>query len=342
VAVRFREVEVEARDGVPDGLVDEIVALLRAGGAGPPDNVPKVVRAMGPHAAGPPELSPVSVPSGATVADVVRAAVTRSVLQLLAHDPAVRLDDGPEAIHQARVATRRLRSDLRTFADVVDPEWADGLRKELRAVADDLGAVRDADVRLQRLERHVARLPAEDRGPAGALLQRQQDERTAARARLLELLDSSGYAELLDRLVEGARVPQLLAVGGRPAVEVLPALVRRTWKGLRKATRGDDLHGVRIAAKRSRYAAEVATLVVGKPAARYAAAMADVQDVLGAWNDAVVSEAWLRSAAAGSSPSVAFVAGQLVARERREAASREQAWPKTWKRASRGNLRTWL
>src|SRR5215218_8085854 len=144
VAVRFREVEAEAAPDAPDDLLPEVVARLRAAGAGPPDPTSKVRRALGPLAAGPPELAPVELGSDPSAGDVVRAAITSSVLRLLEHDIGVRLGDDAEDVHQARVATRRLRSDLRTYGHLLDREWAAGLREALKGVADALGAVRDA------------------------------------------------------------------------------------------------------------------------------------------------------------------------------------------------------
>ena len=73
--------------------------------------------------------------------------------RLLAHDPVVRLDAGEVGVHQARVSIRRLRSDLKTFAPLVDAAWADALRTDLKVVADALGRVRDADVLGVRLEK---------------------------------------------------------------------------------------------------------------------------------------------------------------------------------------------
>ena len=64
----------------------------------------------------------------------------------------------PEVVHQARVATRRLRSDLRTFEHFVDHEWAAELRAELRWLGAELGAVRDVEVLRDRLRADVAQL----------------------------------------------------------------------------------------------------------------------------------------------------------------------------------------
>src|SRR5205823_7719639 len=96
------------------------------------------------------EVAPPKPPDDATAGDVVQLAVATSVAKLLRHDPGVRLGEDPEDLHQARVATRRLRSDLRTFRAVVDRTWGDGLRVQLKTVGDLYGAVRDTDVMIER------------------------------------------------------------------------------------------------------------------------------------------------------------------------------------------------
>ena len=47
-----------------------------------------------------------------SVAELVCFAIASGTVRLIEHDPEVRLGSDPEAVHQARVATRRLRSDL--------------------------------------------------------------------------------------------------------------------------------------------------------------------------------------------------------------------------------------
>src|SRR5439155_12843054 len=106
LAARFRELEVEALNGASDQLVDRVVEVLRAAGAGEPDPTPKYVRAVGPRATEPPEVTVGDLPSGATAGSVLRHALASSVIRLLGHDPIVRLDADPEGVHQARVATR--------------------------------------------------------------------------------------------------------------------------------------------------------------------------------------------------------------------------------------------
>ena len=159
IAARFRELEVEVLDENHDDLVGALVARLRESGAGPPDPTPKVVRALGPRASHPQELSVVELGADATAAEVVRNAIAASVERLIRHDPVVRLDTDVEGVHQARVATRRLRSDLRTFRPLLDQEWATALRDELGWLAESLGAVRDGDVLLERFRKRAESLP---------------------------------------------------------------------------------------------------------------------------------------------------------------------------------------
>jgi CHAD domain-containing protein len=349
VAARFREVEVEVDRRAPKGLLDELLGRLESAGAGTPDPTPKVYRALGARAAGPPEVTEQDLEDDPTAGAVLRAAIARSVIRVLRHDPGVRLGDDPEDVHQARVGTRRLRSDLRTFRPLLAEEWAEPLRDELKWFAALLGGVRDADVLTERLRRQAAGLPEIDAAGFAPVLRRLADEREVARLALLEAMGSDRYVALLDRLVAAAQSPELLPDAADPAAKVLPGLAARPWRQLRKAARGlsgdasdEDLHQVRIRAKRARYAAEAVAPAVGKDATRLAKAIAGVQEVLGDHHDAAVAEAWLRDAADGADANQALALGELVAAERAEAASCREAWRKAWKKADRKKLRAWL
>lgn len=349
VAARFREVEVEVDPRAPRGLLEGVVARLRAAGAGAPDPTPKVVRALGARALGPPEIVVGKLGDDPTAGEVVRNAIAGSVVRVLRHDAGVRLGDDPEDVHQARVGTRRLRSDLRTFAALVDEDWSGPLREELRWLAAALGEVRDADVLLERLRHQAAELPDVDVGGFAPVLRRLSDEREAAGARLAEVMASDRYVGLLDRLVAAATSPALVPAADKPAGDVLPALVAKPLDKLRKAANGlsskpadEALHEVRILAKRARYAAEAAAPAVGKPAKRLAEAVAGVQGVLGDHQDAVVAEGWLRKAAVDADVAQALALGELIGAERARAQHHRDEWPAAWKKANRKKLRTWL
>jgi CHAD domain-containing protein len=146
-----------------------------------------------------------------------------------------------------------------------------------------------------------------------------------------------------------AQVPPLVADWARPARDVLPGLVAPTWKHLQRSVEGlsepvrpDELHQVRIRAKRCRYAAEAVAPAVGKEASRLASAVAGVQSVLGDHHDAYVADAWLREAIGDLDAAQVLAAGELVSLQMLEAARLEQEWPKAWKKASAKKLRKWL
>jgi CHAD domain-containing protein len=98
----------------------------------------------------------------------------------------------------------------------------------------------------------------------------------------------------------------------------------------------EELHAVRIRAKRARYAAEAAAPVLGKHTRAEAAAAAKLQDVLGEQRDAVVAERWLRAQVRTSrSVPTAFAAGELAGLERAAATRARKRWRKAWKKLSR-------
>ena len=314
--------------------------------------MPKIVRALGPRALDPPDLAPPpKLDFASTALEVVRAAVATSTARLIAHDPGVRIGSDPEAVHQARVATRRIRSDLRTFGRVVDPEWDASLRAELQWLGALLGAVRDTDVLLDRLDGAAAD-PAADRPRRGQAPPRRACA-TTGRARATSCwsrCDRSGTTTLLDRLVAAARRIPPSADGDALDLE-LGDLVKKPWKKLRDAVEAldedppdEELHAVRIRAKRARYAAEAVAPAVGKEAKRFAQAVEGLQEVLGDHQDAVVAGQWLRTHAADGGGRVerAFVAGELAALEDVDAQGSRERWPDAWAEARRGRLRRWM
>jgi CHAD domain-containing protein len=129
---------------------------------------------------------------------------------------------------------------------------------------------------------------------------------------------------------------------------VVVDLVRRPWRQLEQdvealgdAPADHALHEVRILAKRCRYAAEAVAPVAGDPARLLAAAVADVQTVLGDHQDTVVAEAWLR-AAADELPGTQAAVEALVGQQRSERHALRLAWPATWQAAAAPDLHAWL
>jgi CHAD domain-containing protein len=273
--------------------------------------------------------------------------IAQSVSALLYHDPLVRTSGDPEAVHQARVATRKLRSHLRTFGPLLDPEWTEPLRSELGWLALGLGEVRDREVLLERLRERAKSLPANDLRSAAAVLHLLEVDIEALRKKLMTDLDSTRYVDLLERLVAAAHAPATLPDADQPAAAVLPALATGPWRRLRSAVKNlpdppadADLHRIRILAKRARYAAEAVAPVVGPGAAAFARYAAKLQTILGEHQDSVTAQAWLRSTRIGGRR--AFVAGELIAMENVAAEEARKKWPKVWKSLDRKTLRDWM
>ncbi|MEU8298178.1 CYTH and CHAD domain-containing protein [Micromonospora sp. NPDC048909] len=358
----FRELEVERKAG-DRALLDRIGSVLREAGARGGSFVPKHVRALGPAAEREPDLvPPTGLPSKPTAGDVVTEAVRRGVRRLVEHDPLVRLGvplDGDTAVHQMRVACRRLRSDLRTFAPLLRPAWARPLRDELAWLAGVLGAARDAEVLRDRLRRTAAADPTSPLDPAtvdrlDAALAERQDR---ALAEVAEALGSPRYLALVDALVLAARAPRLTPKAKRPAARVLPRLVARPWRRLAGGKRrpggvaaldpaGPDerWHEVRKRGKQARYAVAAVAPVLGADAGRLARKLKRVQDVLGEHQDAAVAaETWLALAAAQPADhELAVTAGRLAERERATVRRMRAEFPAAWHRANRRKRTRWL
>ena len=285
------------------------------------------------------------------VVELVRRAVARSVAQILHHDLGARLGDDPEHVHQLRVGTRRLRSDLRSFASLLEHERIAPLRAELGWLGTVVGAVRDNDVLASRLTAHMATLPEADASGAARLRLRLAGEADDARSAMLHAMRGDRYLSLLDGLVDLAAFPPFTKAAGltaRPPAEIASRIVHKPWRRLAKAVHAlgpepsdVELHRIRILAKRCRYAAEAVAPIVGSRAVRFAAAVEDVQTVLGDHQDTVVAESWLRRTA-GAIPESGLAAGQLIALERSQRIELRAKWPDSWHRASKREPRNWL
>ncbi len=317
MAKQFREVEVEWHPDVSEAAVRDVVTRLQAAGATVPIRVPKLRRAIEADAAAAPEVTVPRLGAHATAADVIRTAFAEATRRLVLALPGVVLDEDPEAVHQARVATRRLRSNMRTFGPLLDDAWRRALGDELRWLAGLMQPIRDADVMLETLEA-AARMLDPSRTIPEPVLARLLAERQEAREELLTMLQSERTDQLLDHVIAASASPQVRDDARDMAPRELRSLARRAQGRLGRAasrvdaaTSPDELHRMRIAAKRARYAAEAVERYGGKPVKRLARRLAALQDVLGDYNDAVVAAQWLR-ARPMAEPAAAFEAGELA------------------------------
>ncbi len=221
------------------------------------------------------------MPEYVDTAYVVHFAVEAAIGTFMEHSEAAANGD-VRGVHQSRVGLRRLRSHLRTFRRAIDIEWAAALSAEASWLADSLGAVRDLDVLKARLV-EGAMLQVPEQAPAIAgLVALLETERTEALAKHLEVRRTARFTGLVGRLNEATRVMPGRPLGEEPAEYLIPKLLQRSWRELREAARAarkdptiDNLHTVRIRAKRMRYANEAATPALGSPARRTARRVGD-------------------------------------------------------------------
>jgi CHAD domain-containing protein len=257
----------------------------------------------------------------AEAADQLRLELERQIAELAENESGVRAGDA-EALHRFRVATRRSRALLRPCTGV------DELQRELRWLAGMLGPVRDLDVLIEHVRELVDGLD-DDRAGGEKIVTALEAQRSHARSELLVALDSERYQELLGSF-NGT-----LALLGETDQGHLVALAKRELKRLQQAYAAlgpnpldNELHRVRIKAKRTRYAAELA----GKPLAKLAKAAKGLQDAIGLHQDAAVAEKHVREVAEGTS---LLAAGRLVELERQRRREIRAKLPKVWKRLKR-------
>ncbi len=347
IVSRFRELELEAiEDGAP---LEDLAEQLRVAGATDAEPIPKVVRALGSRATATPDISPVVLPSEPTIADALADSIADALVRLLRNDPLTRMGDA-EGLHQLRVSLRRLRSDLHTLEDMVEPTWLARVEPDLRTVADALADARDLDVLVERLT------PADGAqmaalAPLFATLDRR---RAKARDAVVRILNEPIYPALIDELVAAASRPPVAPPAAEPAATALPPLVLAAWarferraEDLSSDSADADFHRTRIAAKRARYATELAARVLGgrqaAGARRLAGRLADVQDQLGTLQDAAVAETTMRATLEGQQPEAqyAFEIGRLVEQQRNLAAEARRAFAQTWTDLQRRRWRKW-
>src|SRR5256885_2535303 len=108
--------------------------------------------------------------------------IRRQYDEILAHDPGTRLGSDPESLHKLRVAVRRLRAFLRVSRPILDREWTDELRAELKWPAPAPRPLRDPDGLLMPIRAHAQTLPASGAGAPGLGVQSLQPAREAPRA----------------------------------------------------------------------------------------------------------------------------------------------------------------
>jgi len=303
----INELELELKDGTPEDLFGAAEALL--------ESLPyristrtKAARGMALVRGDLPKPTK-SLPAPLSRKDDVGAAfekIVKSCLdQMSANEVAVLDSADPEAIHQLRVALRRFRAILGPFRELIDDAahavWAIDLRWAQRQ----FGPARDLDVFVVETARPMLRHLGWDTSLV-QLLAAAEAAREEARRRALQALNNPRYAsmqlQILACLANGRwRHPAKQIELAQPITSLAERLLHMHHKRVRRLGKNwqelsdSDLHRLRILVKKLRYLVGFfQPIYEGRRARAYAEALAQIQDCLGAVNDAVMGRQILR------------------------------------------------
>ena len=313
------EVELELKSGSPQALF----ALARELGAAAPLYVSfdgKAARGQALTAG-----AALQARRGGRVALLARApaaqafqAVARDALgQIAANAAVLRAEPRAEAVHQLRVATRRLRSALTTFSGLLDPGGLATVKAELKWLARSLDEARDLDVFAERMASPAKALETPPPG-LKALAAALNGARRRAWRDAAETASSARFRALMIDVTAWVETGDWLAAAGAQSTrafarQALKARLRKVLKRGQSLREADDAarHRLRIEGKKLRYAAEAfASLYPGKAMARLIGRVKALQEALGELNDLAVAGPLL--AGLSLKPETAFAAGALV------------------------------
>jgi CHAD domain-containing protein len=222
--------------------------------------------------------------------------------RMLAYEEGTRLGEDIEALHDMRVATRRLRAAFEVFQDGFEPGALKPYLKGLRATGRALGKVRDLDVFMEKAQHYLETIHEDRHVGLDMLLAKWKEQRDTARIEMLAWLDSKEYLDFkrkfnlfLNTPGAGARAALLSTPVPTKVRELVPVLIYTRLAAVRAyAPYLDDapvelLHALRIEFKKFRYTVEYFQEPLGKRAKDVIDLLKQMQDHLGDLNDAQVA-----------------------------------------------------
>ncbi len=258
-----------------------------------------------------------------TAARAFDAALGGLAVRMALLTPHITLTRRPEAVHQMRVALRRLRAleqGLRPF--LLSEELAQ-LGARARSFASALGPARDWDVFLNETAVLQTAKPPDG---AARLKIRAESLRAAAWQGAVEAINSADFTRFLIDLLEftHSRALQGEAALLAPTTELAARLLKRSWKKTRRTAREIDFespattHPLRLAVKRVRYQAQMARGLYQKDQrAEFMTALSRLQEGLGRINDAIAAGRLAEEAALGEGEAAmraaGFISGYMAA-----------------------------
>jgi len=148
--------------------------------------------------------SPYDIAPDATFAEAAHSSIRQQLDEMLANLPGTKAGDDIEALHDMRVASRRLRAALSVFAAAFPPGPFRKMEREVARVTDALGAVRDGDVQLEFLQSVLDSAPESERVGLTAFaehLRRERDRERVILVKELNRLEKSDFSKDFSKLL---------------------------------------------------------------------------------------------------------------------------------------------
>ncbi len=298
----LREVELEFEEGDARALADAVSRMASSVELTPSDvsKFEASANALG-IASAPPPLPKESFSRDDPVGVAARAVIARQTAVLERNDPGVRLGMNDEAIHDMRVATRRLRAALSVFDEFL-PERERKVHKDLSWLRKSLGEGRDLEVQAARMTSLATQLPAEQRVHTDSYVGKLTDRLAAESSGALEVLESRRYRAMIDELhrladsrVKGKAKKRTVAEHGARAIERrLSKIVDRYPRRIDPDSEDALLHRIRIDLKAVRYTCEFFRRTGSAELLAFIRETKKLQDVLGDHQDACTGRDMLR------------------------------------------------
>jgi|GEM_PF-2272459 len=284
---------------------------------------------------GPPAVRPPVCRKGDPVGKAVVSILEFNFEVFLAQIPGARVGLDVEYVHNMRVAIRRMRAALRMFSKAFIKEPRARLNAELRWMANVLGGVRDLDVYIESVPQYLSYIDG-DVDDYAPFIDQLETRRRAAREALFSALDGWRFGEFKSRVETFIASPPLSLVEMAledVAAAGLGSFAANVLKGASKVKTEEDLHALRIAFKRLRYAVEFLGGVSPKRMARVSKIASRYQDILGRFNDAVWACQRVRQAVCEKRrPALqVFLLGYLLACQRLAAIDARVEFLRRWK-----------
>ncbi|MBN2550841.1 MAG: CHAD domain-containing protein [Anaerolineales bacterium] len=298
---------VEGREVVNDAAAAEHQARLWAKIGYPEVKVLEPAEAASRFLPFPPPVESMGIEPGDPLAEAGRKVMRFQFAQVLRWEEGTRLGEDAEALHDMRVATRRLRAAFEVFEDAFENRALKPYLNGLRATGRALGAVRDLDVLMEKANIYLGTLPEKHRSGLNPLLQAWELQRDAARDQMLAFLDSQDYHIFKRKFNIFVQTP---GAGARslPKDQPTPYLVSqlapiliysrlavvRSYDPYLVDAPIERLHALRIEFKKLRYTVEYFREVLGAESTSVINDLKGIQDHLGDLNDADVATQLLR------------------------------------------------